>query len=105
MTNPTIETDLAELLNKLDGRFDSLDHKIDKYQDENRRDFKSIDNRLKNIEVIQARLEEKYDAQEKIITELKDSKNKQIWALIILAFTAVVSLVIGLGKFIFYPNI
>lgn len=105
MTNPTIETDLAELLNKLDGRFDSLDGKIDKYQDENRRDFKSIDNRLKNIEVIQARLEEKYDAQEKIITELKDSKNKQIWALIILAFTAVVSLLIGLGKFIFYPNV
>ncbi len=72
MTNPTIETDLAELLNKLDGRFDSLDRKIDKYQDENRQDFQSIDNRLENIEVIQPRLEEKYDAQEKIITELKD---------------------------------
>jgi predicted nuclease with TOPRIM domain len=98
MTNPIIETNLGELLNKLDG-------KIDKYQDENRREFKSIDNRLKNIEVSQARLEEKNDAQEKILTELKESKNKQIWTLIILAFTAIVSLVIGLGKFIFYPNV
>jgi t-SNARE complex subunit (syntaxin) len=83
MNNPTIETDLAELLNKLDGRFDKVDNRLDK-----------IDDRLKNIEVSQARLEEKSDAQEKIITELKDSKNKQIWALIILAFTAVVSLVV-----------
>jgi predicted nuclease with TOPRIM domain len=105
MTNPIIETDLGELLNKLNSRFDKLDGKIDKYQDENRKEFKSIDDRLKNLEVSQARLVEKYDAQEKIITELKDSKNKQIWALIILAFTAVVSLVIGLRKFIFYPNV
>jgi predicted nuclease with TOPRIM domain len=66
MTNPIIETDLGKLLNKLNSRFDNLDGKIDKYQDENRREFKSIDNRLKNIEVSQARLEEKYDAQEKI---------------------------------------
>ena len=63
-----------------------------------------LDERLNNIEISQARLEEKFDAQEKIVTELKGSQNKQIWALIILAFTAVVSLVIGLGKFIFYPN-
>ena len=63
-----------------------------------------INDRLNVIEVSQARLEEKFDAQEKIVTELKGSQNKQIWALIGLAFTAVVGLVIGLGKFIFYPN-
>jgi uncharacterized protein YkuJ len=63
-----------------------------------------IDDRLNNIEISQARLEEKFEAQGKIVTELKGSQNKQIWALIVLAFTAVVSLVIGLDKFIFYPN-
>jgi predicted nuclease with TOPRIM domain len=93
MENPVIQTELAELIKKLDGRFDRLDNRLDK-----------IDDRLGKLEVGQARLEEKFDAQEKIVTELKDSQNKQIWALIILAFTAVVSLVIGLGKFIFFPN-
>jgi hypothetical protein len=63
-----------------------------------------IDDRLNNIEISQGRLEENFEAQEKIVTELKGSQNKEIWALIVLAFTAVVSLVIGLGKFIFYPN-
>lgn len=86
MSNIQIESDLKEVLGKIDSRLGK------------------IDDRLSNIEVSQARLEEKFDAQEKIVTELKDSQNKQIWALIVLAFTAVVSLVIGLGKFIFYPN-
>ncbi|MDJ0594415.1 MAG: hypothetical protein QNJ72_31310 [Pleurocapsa sp. MO_226.B13] len=104
MTNPIIETDLASVLEKLNDKFDDLDRKIDKHQDENRSSFKDINDRLKNIEISQARLEEKFSAQEKIVTELKDSKNKQIWALIILAFTAVISLVIGLGKFIFFNS-
>ena len=81
-----VESDLKEILGQ-------IDRKLDK-----------ISERLNGIEISQARLEEKFDAQEKIVTELKDSQNKQIWALIILAFTAVVSLVIGLGKFIFFPN-
>ena len=81
-----VESDLKEILGQ-------IDRKLDK-----------ISERLNSIEISQARLEEKFDAQEKIVTELKDSQNKQIWALIILAFTAVVSLVIGLGKFIFFPN-
>lgn len=82
----SVESDLKEILGE-------INQKLGK-----------IDERLNGIEISQARLEEKFDAQEKIVTELKDSKNKQIWALIILAFTAVVSLVIGLGKFIFFPN-
>ena len=86
MSNIQIESDLKEVLGEINSKLGKLDE------------------RLNNIEISQARLEEKFDAQEKIVTELKGSQNKQIWALIILAFTAVVSLVIGLGKFIFYPN-
>ena len=86
MSNIQIETDLKELLGEINSKLGKMEE------------------RLNNIEVSQARLEEKFGAQEKILTELKDSQNKQIWALIILAFTAVVSLVIGLGKFIFFPN-
>ena len=86
MSNIQIESDLKEVLGKIDSKLGK------------------IDDRLGNIEVSQARLEEKFDAQEKIVTELKGSQNKQIWALIVLAFTAIVSLVIGLGKFVFFPN-
>ena len=86
MSNILIESDLKEVLGEINSKLGK------------------IDDRLNNIEISQARLEEKFDAQEKIVNELKGSQNKQIWALIILAFTAVVSLVIGLGKFIFYPN-
>ena len=86
MSNIQIESDLKEVLGEINSKLGK------------------IDERLNNIEISQARLEEKFDAQEKIVTELKGSQNKQIWALIVLAFTAVVSLVIGLGKFIFFPN-
>ena len=86
MSNIQIESDLKEVLGEINSKLGK------------------IDQRLNTIEISQARLEEKFDAQEKIVTELKGSQNKQIWALIVLAFTAVVSLVIGLGKFIFFPN-
>jgi hypothetical protein len=101
MSNIQIESDLKEVLGEINSKLGK------------------IGDRLNNIEVSQARLEEKFEAQEKIVTELKGSQNKQIWAgginawgfprrhalaLIVLAFTAVVSLVIGLGKFIFFPN-
>ena len=86
MSNIQIESDLKEVLGEINSKLGKIDY------------------RLNNIEISQARLEEKFDAQEKIFTELKGSQNKQIWALIVLAFTAVISLVIGLGKFIFYPN-
>jgi predicted nuclease with TOPRIM domain len=86
MSNIQIESDLKEVLGEINSKLGR------------------IDDRLNHIEISQARLEEKFEAQEKIVTELKGSQNKQIWALIVLAFTAVVSLVIGLGKFIFYPN-
>ncbi|MEY2858512.1 MAG: hypothetical protein RLZZ74_2825 [Cyanobacteriota bacterium] len=86
MSNIQIESDLKEVLGEINSKLGK------------------VDERLNNIEISQARLAEKFDAQEKIVTELKDSQNKLIWALIVLAFTAVISLVIGLGKFIFYPN-
>jgi predicted nuclease with TOPRIM domain len=86
MSNIQIESDLKEVLGEINSKLGK------------------VDERLNNIEISQARLAEKFDAQEKMVTELKDSQNKQIWALVVLAFTAVISLVIGLGKFIFYPN-
>lgn len=100
MNNPIIQTDLTEILEKFNERFDKLDNQFDKI--DNR--FAKLDERLSKLEVGQARIAEKLESQEKIVTELKTSQKNQIWALIILAFTAVISLMPGLSKFIFFPS-
>ena len=64
MTNSKIETDLAEILT-------SINNKIDKYQDENRQEFKSIGNRLNKLEVSQAQLTTQVDNIEKEVKEIK----------------------------------
>jgi hypothetical protein len=49
MENPTIQTDLAQILNKLDSKIDKLDEKIDKLaigQVEIKGDIKTLDQRL-----------------------------------------------------------
>ncbi len=46
MDNPTIKTDLAQILNKLDGKMDKLDEKIDKLtigQTEIKGEIKALD--------------------------------------------------------------
>lgn len=60
MSNIQIESDLKEVLGEINSKLGK------------------IDDRLNNIEISQARLEEKFDAQEKIVNELKGSQNKQI---------------------------
>ncbi len=56
MSNIQIESDLKEVLGEINSKLGK------------------IDARLNNIEISQARLEEKFDAQEKIVTELKGSQ-------------------------------
>jgi chromosome segregation ATPase len=51
MENPVIQTNLAELLQKLDGRFDKLDDRLER-----------IENRLTSLEVNQVKLEGKLEA-------------------------------------------
>lgn len=93
MSNPIIQTDITDVLKEIKQEIREIKQEI-----------KSTNEHLSNIELSQGKMEQKFEAQEKIVTELKNSQNKQIWALIILAFTAIVSLVIGLGKFILFPN-
>ena len=85
MNNPIIETDLGQILSEI------------------RQELKTISDRLNKLEVGQGRIEEKLNSQEKIAEELKTSQKNQIWALIILAFTAVATLMGTLGKVVFFP--
>jgi predicted nuclease with TOPRIM domain len=96
--------DFKEFKKETKDDFKEIKQELKSTNDRITAEFKSTNEHLGKIELSQGKLEQKFEGQEKIVTELKDSQNKQIWALIVLAFTAVVSLVIGLGKFIFFPN-
>ncbi len=70
MENPVIQTDLAEVLKKLDSRFDKLDNRLDK-----------IDERLNKLEVGQAEIKGDIKAiDEKLSGQIKalDTKVEQL---------------------------
>ena len=80
MNNPVIQTDIAEVLNKLDQRFDKLDNRFDKFGDR----LDKIDERLTKLEVGQtelngkiATLEAKLSGQIKTLDE-KISGQKEV---------------------------
>jgi t-SNARE complex subunit (syntaxin) len=86
-----IETDLKDVLNKLDQRFDRLDQKLDK-----------IDSDLTDLKVDMATVKADLTTVKEEVKDLRGSQRAQIWALIGIIFTAVVSAVI---KFGFFPNV
>ncbi len=108
MTNPVIQTDLAEVLGEI------------------KQELKGIGERLGHLEVGQAELKAKadgiekqfkvkVDGIEKEVTELKESvkeikksQTSQIWALIVAVFVAVIgligTLIVGFVKFFSFTN-
>jgi chaperonin cofactor prefoldin len=86
----TIETDLKEILGKLDQRFDRLEQRLERMEGD-----------LTTIKVSQARIEEKLDSLDLRVSHLEGSQNKQIWALIVAIIGAMTAAVI---KFGFFPN-
>jgi predicted PurR-regulated permease PerM len=92
MDNPTIQTDLIQILNKLDSKIDRLSENIDKKIDK-------IDDRLNKLEIGQAEIKAKVENVEKEISNIKGSQSKQVWALIGIVFSAVGIL----GKLVFFP--
>ena len=84
-----IETDLKDVLNKLDQRFDRLDQKLDK-----------IDSDLTDLKVDMATVKADLTTVKEEVKDLRGSQRAQIWALIGIIFTAVVSSVIKFGFFL-----
>jgi predicted nuclease with TOPRIM domain len=73
---PTIETELKDILVKIDGHLEK------------------IDDRLGRLETGQARVEEKLDSLDKRVEKVEGSQSKQIWTLIGIIGTTVISVVI-----------
>ena len=83
-----IETDLKDVLNRLDQRFDRLDQKLDK-----------IEGDLTDLKVDMATVKADLTTVKEEVKDLRGSQRAQIWALIGIIFTAVVSAVIKFGFF------
>ena len=80
MSNIQIETDLKEILNKIDGKLDNL-----------QKDVTDINLRL-------TRVETKLDSTVEDIKEVKGSSKAQIWTLIGILITAVGGFVVAVGR-------
>jgi len=83
MSNPVIiETDLKDILEKIDKRLDRIDSRFDR-----------IEQKLEALPRIEAEI-----AQLKVdVTDLKGSQRSQIWVLIVTVVGAII-------KFGFFPN-
>lgn len=73
---PTVETDLKEILTK-------IDHRLEK-----------IDDRLGRLETGQVRVEEKLESLNTRVGQLEGSQSKQVWTLIGIIGTTVIGVVI-----------
>ena len=80
MSNIQIESDLKEILNKLDGKLDNL-----------QKDVTDINLRL-------TRVETKLDSTVEDIKEIKGSQKAQIWTLIGVLITAVGGFIVAVGR-------
>ena len=86
MSNIQIESDLKEILNKLDGKLDNL-----------QKDVTDINLRLTKVET-------KLDSSIEDIKEIKGSQKAQIWTLIGILITAVGGFILAVGRYVFSFN-
>ncbi len=93
-----IESDLKEILERIEKRFD----KIDADNKDLREVVTNIDKRLIKVET---KLDSELPAIQKSIDEIKGSQKAQIWTLIGILFTAVTGILVVFGRFIISGNI
>ena len=82
MENPTIQTDIAEILNKLDGKFDKLDTKLDKLSEDVDNKFdklsEDVDNKFDKLDAKIDKLSEDVDNKFDKLSEDVDNKLEKI---------------------------
>ena len=88
-----IESDLKEILERIEKRFDKVDEK-----------FEELGKTVNDINGRLIKVETKLDNAVDDIKEIKGSQKAQIWALIGILFTAVGGFVVAIGKFVISGN-
>jgi tetrahydromethanopterin S-methyltransferase subunit G len=97
MSNIQIESDLKEILNKLDQKLDNIDNKFEQKLDNLQKDVTDINLRLTKVET-------KLDSTVEDIKEIKGSQKAQIWTLIGVLITAVGGFIVAVGRSVFTFN-
>ena len=95
-----IESDLKEILERIEKRFDKVDEKFDKVDQR----FEELGKTVNDINGRLIKVETKLDNAVDDIKEIKGSQKAQIWALIGILFTAVGGFVVAIGKFVLSGN-
>ena len=97
MSNIQIESDLKEILNKLDRKLDNIENKFEQKLDNLQKDVTDINLRLTKVETL-------LDGRSEDIKEIKGSQKAQIWTLIGVLITAVGGFVVAVGRSVFSFN-
>lgn len=97
MSNIQIESDLKEILDKLDRKLDNIENKFEQKLDNLQKDVTDINLRLTKVET-------KLDGTVEDIKEIKGSQKAQIWTLIGVLITAVGGFVVAVGRSVFSFN-
>ena len=100
----TSDTELKQLIEKLDRLDEKLDQKIDKLDEKLSLKIEKLDEKVDEIKLVQGRNEEKLNGIDKRLDRLEtrvDDQDKRFWTLIIGAFLALFGL---LAKMAFFPD-
>jgi peptidoglycan hydrolase CwlO-like protein len=110
MTKVT-EANLAELKDliissekKIEQSIQALDKKIDDTKINLGQKIDVLQKDITDLKIGQARMDTEIKSIKDEVKELKTTQKAQIWALITLAFTAVITLSAAISKFIFFPD-
>jgi tetrahydromethanopterin S-methyltransferase subunit B len=126
MSNIQIESDLKEILNRIEKRFDKVDEKFEKLDNHLDQLEKKLDGKIDQLEnklggkidqldgkvddinlrltKVETKLDSELPAMQKSISEIKGSQQAQIWTLIGILITAVGGFLVAVGRFVLSGN-
>ncbi len=102
MTDIQIESDLKDILNKLDRKLDHIDNKFEKKLDNLSNDVIQLKIGQTEIKGEIKELKAEISNNKENIKEIKGSQRAQIWTLIGILITAVAGFLVAVGRFVFY---
>lgn len=103
MSNIQIESDLKEILNKLEQKLDNIDSKFEQKFDRLQKDVTDINLRLTKVETkLDQGVLPRLDTLSNEIKEVKGSQQAQIWTLIGILITAVSGFLLAVGRSVFF---
>lgn len=93
----SIESDLKEILERIEKRFDRVDEKFEELG-------KTVNDMNLRLTKVETKLDSELPTLQKGIDEIKGSQKAQIWTLIGILITAVTGFLIAVGKLVISGN-